>query len=45
MLEITSLNGKGVGIDFGTQYRLMYNNSNIQSDKQYDFLDSDLILM
>jgi hypothetical protein len=40
-VEITNLNDKGVGIYFGTQYRLMYNNSNIQSDNQYDFLDSD----
>ena len=31
-VEITSLKDKDVGIDFGIQYRVMYNNSNIQSD-------------
>jgi len=36
-VEITSLNDKGVGIDFGIQYRVMYNNSNIKSNNQYDF--------
>lgn len=31
-------------IDFGIQYRVMYNNSNIQSNKQYDFFRQRLRL-
>lgn len=36
-VEITSLKDKDVDIDFGIQYRVMYNNSNIKSNNQYDF--------
>ncbi|AEF18717.1 MULTISPECIES: hypothetical protein [unclassified Hydrogenobaculum] len=36
-VEITSLKDKGIGIDFDTQYRAMYNNSNIKSNNQHDF--------
>lgn len=31
-------------IDFGIQYRVMYNNSNIQSNNQYDFFRQRLRL-
>jgi hypothetical protein len=43
-VEITSLKDKDVGIDFGIQYRVMYNNSNIQSNNQYDFFRQRLRL-
>jgi hypothetical protein len=43
-VEITSLKNKDVGIDFGIQYRVMYNNSNIQSNNQYDFFRQRLRL-
>jgi len=43
-VEITSLKDRSVGIDFGIQYRVMYNNSNIQSDNQYDFFRQRLRL-
>jgi hypothetical protein len=43
-IELIKLDEKGYGIDFGIQYRVMYNNSNIQSNNQYDFFRQRLRL-
>jgi hypothetical protein len=43
-VELIKLDEKGYGIDFGIQYRVMYNNSNIQSNNQYDFFRQRLRL-
>lgn len=43
-IELIKLDEKGYGIDFGIQYRVMYNNSNIGSDNQYDFFRQRLRL-
>jgi hypothetical protein len=43
-VEITSLKDKDVGIDFGIQYRVMYNNSDIKSSDHYDFFRQRLRL-
>jgi hypothetical protein len=43
-IELIKLDEKGYGIDFGIQYRVMYNNSNIGSNNQYDFFRQRLRL-